>query len=144
MAEMHNPATSEEQGKQGRGIKAGMLILHLLMCNLAWASPCLHGTALCHQSKPTQSSFYCQHLSKIWYYLQEKTTWHDLNIHILVMRNVFITNTCKENTAMFMWISHALINSDRSSYLCSFLSLEQTFCDLSEMQSILEQCLQSS
>lgn len=57
------------------------------------------------------------------------------------MWNVFITNTCEENIAMFMWISHALINSDRSSYLYSFLSLEQNFCDLSEMQSILDQCL---
>lgn len=38
----------------------------------------------------------------------------------------------------FMWISHAFINSDRSLYLYSFLSVEQIFYDLSGMQSILD------
>lgn len=78
MAEMHKPATSEQQGKHGMGIKAGMVMLHLLMCNLACASPCLHGTALCHQSKPSQSSFYCQHLSKIKFDITFKKNQRDM------------------------------------------------------------------
>lgn len=106
---MHDLAISEKQGKQSTGIKVGVVILYLLICNLVCASLCLHGTVLCHSGisyrrmkANTADQVFLLTLEQniIWYYLQEKILLHDLNIQILVIQNVFITNTCKENNAM--------------------------------------------
>lgn len=109
MGEMHNLATSEKQGKQSIGIKVGMVILYLLMCSLVCTSLCLHGTVCAIQasliggSKRTQSDQFLLltfEQNIIRHYFQEKITFRDLNIQILIIHNAFITNTCKENIAM--------------------------------------------